>query len=545
MRSLSFDFDNWKDIFAACRAHPCIRSVGSKSEYKYYDEWNCSGQPLPSFFRECLALVIRPNLNFSNTNLASLPDTLSDKIVSLNISHNLFTSVPSALAKLELLQTLDISDNKISFIPFWLGKLPELRTLKASRNPLEGDQRQFAEKYIGSSDALLNYLRTCEEKVTASRITVTVLGHFKAGKTALLNAIRKIRCPKEHERTTHVTISDWTDKKSKLSFSFRELPGQAQFYVSNHHFLFSFNNAIAMIVVKLTDDEHVQELQQLRLYLSRIQQNAIGNPDSKEQPHVATILVFTHVDVFLKRKGTSETALRAWVEQTRKEMAADYIAAGVADALLLNCTSQKRTRAYAKLAFRTVGAKLLAGRSVPKYIENLHAMWSAQRANREPWLPKDRALVYMQDHGFHGSSAAAALDFLITMGDVISVGSNIMILDPSWLSIAISALVLPPEPPFHGIPEGRGEGRMDNGVASAATLHKRLMTTHVESKERKPLVRNADEAKDLLSWLQSLDIVLPLDHTADSKTDSNGLLRQQRRLPPTHLSILSSFRHDW
>ena len=90
--------------------------------------------------------------------------------------------MPSCLQALTKLTTLDISKNQISHLPFWLAKLP-LTSLKASGNPLQGEQLAALNKEIAffrTSNALLAYLRTSEQRVPQRHVLLTVLGHFMA-----------------------------------------------------------------------------------------------------------------------------------------------------------------------------------------------------------------------------------------------------------------------------------------------------------------------------------------------------------------------------
>src|SRR6185437_13716988 len=116
--------------------------------------------------------------------------------------------------------------------------------------------------------------------------------------------------------------------------------------------------------------------------------------------------------------------------------------------------------------------------------------WQASRAQRAPWLSYEAALQAASGLSVSSSSPSSAdekkgcsdrataqfaLSVLVDMGDVIRIGRNIVICDPSWLSRAISSLVLPGDSTFQGIPEGKDKECMDNGVASAETLCKFLV----------------------------------------------------------------------
>ena len=98
-------------------------------------------------------------LNLSNNFIVSLPSVFSSSIVNLNLSKNSIGMLPDAMQSMTKLTSLDVSENEITLLPPWLGKITSLETLKAHGNPLSGDQKQFAEKWIFASDALLGYLK--------------------------------------------------------------------------------------------------------------------------------------------------------------------------------------------------------------------------------------------------------------------------------------------------------------------------------------------------------------------------------------------------
>lgn len=493
--------------------------------------WSFAHKPLSAKAVASVLLWGCSTINLKNTQTAVLPSAFSSTITDLDLSRNEISVLPTEMKDLAQLTSLNISENKIALLPPWLGKLRKLRVLRAFGNPLTGDQKLFAEKLLGSDEALLGYLTHCHEQVPARRLTVTVLGNFMAGKTALLNALLNIPPPKRAERTVHVTFAEFADNTSGLSFSLRELPGQAQFYVGNQRFLYSFNNALALVVVKLSDRYHARELEQLRLYLSRVQYNAglAHDIDAKAEPRAATIIVCTHRDQFLDEKRGTLGELQEWARETELKMRKDYPMAGVCGVLLLNCKDQKGARKELLGAMVSVGQQVLRDRTVPKYTEDAHRSFNteAARKRRPAWATKADAVSLLSREGLGEGSASFALEALQTMGDIICIGSNVVILDPAWLSIAISALVLPPQPPFFGIEEGRGANQMLNGVASFTTLRDWLMKATVGSGwSRRALVRNADEAEMLLSWLVGLDILVPLQTPvvpeSESKTATAG-----------------------
>src|SRR6185312_14973208 len=111
-------------------------------------------------------------------------------------------------------------------------------------------------------------------------------------------------------------------------------------------------------------------------------------------------------------------------------------------------------------------------------------------------------------------------------GDVLRIG-DVVVLNPAWLSMAVSSVVLPSDKEFQGIAEGPvSEGKMDNGVVSAKTLLAFLDKVNLPAESKtdrpKPLCSTPQDAEQLLEWLQRLDVCFPLDHSSDETSDDKN-----------------------
>lgn len=518
--------------------------------------------------------------------VSALPTRIWSGITEMNLSCNAFVAVPGCLAELHHLQKLDLSHNRITHLPFWLGKLPQLERLKARNNPLVGEQRTALNKEIDTGffsqpvrGALLTYLRTSEQRVPQRHMLLTMLGHFMVGKTALLNSLSGKRPPRPDERTLRVMTDELQDKQSGISFSVRELPGQAQFYGEglfshinevalfaggNRRFM-TLSSAVFVVVVRLTDVGHREEQEELRLWLSLLQHHIRRDPGNGEAQRVRTVLVATHLDQFLARNRNSSKGqlMNDWAKPFGRQLQRDYPAAGLStEILLLDATDQAKTRQVLMAALRSQAQRLLRNLTVPKWMQDLHNSWQRGHDKRPHWLSYEQALQAVAGLDFQSEQAAAeekkgssgrslaefALSVLTDMGDVIRLGRDMVICDPSWLSQAIASLVLPADNRFNGIPEGKGTDCMSNGVASAETLCNFLVNRGIVSaspardKHDSKGERSEDQfqqALALLDWLEALDVLFPLRASAQPVSQLQQLYLVPARLNNARLPAIN------
>ena len=324
----------------------------------------------------------------------------------------------------------------------------------------------------------------------------------------------------------------------------------------NRRFL-AAKNAVVLIVVKLReqDEQHVKELEELRLWLSLVQNQvklsafAEGvDQDEIKSSSVRTVLIATHVDKY--RGGKS--ALQMWSDRTCEQLRRAYPLAGVVDMLLLNASNESETRAAVWPLVLNVSQAQLKGKTTPQFMEDLHAAWQAVRESVAPWMRHADAIKLLADRGLAKSEVAAvfAIDALLEMGDVLRIG-DVVVLNPAWLSMAVSSIVLPSDEEFQGIAEGSvSEGKMDNGVVSATTLLSFLDNVKLpgESKRARPtpLCSTPQDAEQLLEWLQWLDVCFPLDSqtmfqtTSNSKQDLANQVGTQFVIPARMVCVISS-----
>jgi Leucine-rich repeat (LRR) protein len=147
--------------------------------------------------------------------------------LSLRFLH--LSDPPVGLFLLSQLEELDVRDNNLTSLPPRMADFEKLQILKASGNPLTAEQKKprdsDASLFSIGSDRLLTFLRVrIDETPTALRsVQLVALGHFEVGKTAVLNALKKIVLPLgASDRTSSVTFRWHDHKPSGLEFMLRE-----------------------------------------------------------------------------------------------------------------------------------------------------------------------------------------------------------------------------------------------------------------------------------------------------------------------------------
>src|SRR4051794_32968818 len=116
--------------------------------------------------------------------------------------------------------------------------------------------------------------------------------------------------------------------------------------------------------------------------------------------------------------------------------------------------------------------------------------------------------------------AAIAVSVLAELGDIVCVGTDIVILSPQWLSSAVSQLLLPDSNWFNGIRESKEpfvDGTIHNGMTNRRTLLDCLSRAKDSDDAKAGLLVNSQaDAESLLDMLVSLDVLFPLDSAAAS-----------------------------
>ncbi|VDL93823.1 unnamed protein product [Schistocephalus solidus] len=111
-------------------------------------------------------------LSVSSNKLSVIPETLSgcSKLMNIDFSRNVLTSLPTDLNKLTNLHRLNVCDNKLTEIPSTLGECRKLRECLLERNPLKDNRLKKMASDPRSSLALIAYLGK-KGKTTSARGT--------------------------------------------------------------------------------------------------------------------------------------------------------------------------------------------------------------------------------------------------------------------------------------------------------------------------------------------------------------------------------------
>lgn len=285
MCECEYDENTANYLAETARRHPSLYILRFRDKTETYATLDLRGSPLSSDFAERCMRCTKSTLNInstgitefpadvfacssinavwaSNNNLTTLPrPSPSCSITALNISHNKFEQLPSVIAHIKTLETLYCYDNKLTTLPPFLGAMPKLKTLNARNNPLAGDVARLAETdYPWSENGpVLRYLQELNKKaVPVRKVQVITFGHQMVGKSTVLLALQsklkligETKVPADLDRTTEVVFSSKQDKQ--FEWSFRDLPGQTEYYATNARFL-TADLAVLLLVIDITKE---------------------------------------------------------------------------------------------------------------------------------------------------------------------------------------------------------------------------------------------------------------------------------------------------
>jgi hypothetical protein len=131
-------------------------------------------------------------------------------IDTLDLSHNALRELPSALLQLRQLTFLDLTGNDLRQLPPALHQLGKLRELQLHGNPLHTPPPDVV---AAGTAAVLAFCRDMAAGGIAPwpTLKLLLLGEQKAGKTSLLNGMRRGRVDlaKEEQRTVGIDVWSW------------------------------------------------------------------------------------------------------------------------------------------------------------------------------------------------------------------------------------------------------------------------------------------------------------------------------------------------
>ena len=477
--------------------------------------------------------ITRLHLSEAHTVPDAAWQSLSTHLTHLSLRFLQLTQLPKGIFELTKLRELDVRDNALSLIPPAVGGMPSLQLLWAANNSLVGEQLTCAQRDASARSSfpgtsLLGYLRlTADEaqKVPLRSLHVVALGHFKAGKTCLLNALKQEACyVPEAERTAEVTFSTsaFSQKDVTLDFAFRELPGQAEFMSTNAHFI-PPSHAVFVVVFSLGASESAIR-SQLHTWLHMLEVMMHRHAALPAGDDAAARLVVTSptsesfsfvsasssppAAVSVQRTYSSSSvsllsSYRVLLVGTRRDAASkehiddvSYLCSDMHDRysnvepqpIFVELGSKEEAKKMDKPVYKIVGPMLhklgidvTSGEAnkVLKFTRDLHVLMPQWRSQAH-WMHRQQAFDYLASHLSDAHHVRFALDYLERVGEVLCLGDHIIV-DPRWLSVVISTIVAPARSSdgttFRGIAEGKvSEDRLcvENGVARALVLKDRL-----------------------------------------------------------------------
>ncbi|ESO09843.1 hypothetical protein HELRODRAFT_190300 [Helobdella robusta] len=253
------------------------------------------------------------------------PKLYFPSLLSLDMSHNIMTSVPKDISYQEELTSLNLANNKIKELPCEIGSLRKLWSLNLSGNPVEDTLKCLLGDKMRTVSSVVSYLRAIrDEAVPYSHMKLMLVGKQGIGKTSLLNMLTGERESKSHWGTrmdgTMKTLSSkgssistvgvdiaelvLTRQKEEIHFSTWDFGGQREYYATHQYFL--SKRSIYLVVWRLTDG--LRGVNNIFKWLINIQARA---------PNSAVIIVGTHLDV--ARKSLSSDALEGLKSQIERK----------------------------------------------------------------------------------------------------------------------------------------------------------------------------------------------------------------------------------
>lgn len=213
-------------------------------------------------------------------------------------------------------------------------------------------------------------------------------------------------------------------------------------------------------------------------------------------PKTRAVLVGTHSD---ELEGDEYERLSGWLSQL-KERWRD--ACPVSSAVLVNAHHAENVQRSVLPAIRDCAKELVKGEVTPKSTRVLREALERYlaRAGVARWLPVSDTLKLLAEDARFGlghDKAIRALGELVRTGAVLLL-EPFVVLDPGWMSRAVSLIVRPHRVPFNGMPLPGGVGTLD--MLRSSLQHELKLSEQFST--------------ELMGLLQGLLLIVPLNPPA-------------------------------
>eukprot|EP00058_Branchiostoma_floridae_P015699 XP_002601187.1 hypothetical protein BRAFLDRAFT_75632 [Branchiostoma floridae] len=210
--------------------------VGQLTKVKHLDLSYCQLHTLPP---EVGRLTQLERLDLRNNPIQTLPVEVGQltNIKHLKLSHCQLHTLPPEVGRLTQLEWLDLSSNPLQTLPAEVGQLTNVSYLHVSGNPLIKPPSEVCRQGISAIRRYFDELERSEENVSA-RLKVVVLGEKMAGKTSLVQTLRRgvSSLTEEEDRTHCVEVTQWAPDYN-ITFEVYDFGGHDVYHLTHQFFL--------------------------------------------------------------------------------------------------------------------------------------------------------------------------------------------------------------------------------------------------------------------------------------------------------------------
>jgi GTPase SAR1 family protein len=339
-----------------------------------------------------------------------------------NSKSNTLAMLPDSIGRLTRMEKFDLSGNQLTDIPTSIAQLPKLQKLDLRYNPLNPD---LAAAYKEGQSAVMAYLRAkAASQITLNEAKLILVGEGEVGKSCLLAAMRGDKFV-EGLPTTHgieikpIQVTD-LDTGRQITLNGWDFGGQ-RIYRPTHQLFFSAP-AVYLVVWKPREGPQQGSVKEwIKLVKHREPEAKIlvvathGGPKHR-QPDIDRQELWdifgkeTVIDFFFIDSKPDENGKRKGIEELKRAIA------------------------------RAASSLPEMGRTVPKRWQEVREILERIGA---AYLPYERVVGICREHGMDDAEARLFVTLSHRMGHLIHYEhdptlSDIVILKPDWLAIAIS-----------------------------------------------------------------------------------------------------------
>ena len=387
-------------------------------------------------------------LDLSHNQLNSMPlNAVATAIRNLNLSYNMFRTIPLCICSFTTLHALDLSFNPdILTLPAEMGRLTNLTRLTLKGLKDLNDPPRNVQRDTRDCIRYLNSKLRCAKGFY--RMKLMLVGLANRGKTTLVARLQGRDCG--DESTVGVDVSEWTYKpslgKKPFFFSIWDFGGQEEYYATHQCFL--SQRSLYLLLFNLKDG--MEGVQELKPWLNNI---------SLRAPRSMVIIIGTHLDQVADEERDEVTHLL----QEVGKLASSYKNLQVVEVIPVGLKNHIENIGLLKEAiynhastYKNRGGQLIMGQKIPASYHSLDkqlegVQQEVRNGLREPIMHSEEfktmvqqmALADIQDD----DELKTATLFLTDVGSLLHYDDRshnlheLYFIDPRWLCDMMSKVV--------------------------------------------------------------------------------------------------------